>query len=75
MHLEQSTLGETVKGKLIPQLAGRAWANWAFGFIFLAADLMHWQAVFLSAVVDAADWRAEAPAQQAAGGFPEPFTR
>ena len=44
-----------MKGKLIPQLAGRAWANWEFGFIVFEADLIHSQAAFLSAVLDAAD--------------------
>ncbi|KAJ6964194.1 hypothetical protein NC652_002463 [Populus alba x Populus x berolinensis] len=49
-YLEQSTLGETVKGKVIPQLAGRDCANWGFGFICLEADLMQLQAACLSAV-------------------------
>jgi hypothetical protein len=40
---------------LIPQLAGRAWANWGFGFNDFEADLIHSQAAFLSAVLDAAD--------------------
>lgn len=53
-YLEQSTLGETVKAKVIPQLAGSACANWGFGFICLEADLMQLQAACLSAVVDAA---------------------
>lgn len=74
-HLEQSTLGETGTGKLIPQLPARAWASWEFGLIFWAAVLMHPQAVFLSAVLDAADASAEAPVQQAAGGFPAPLLR
>lgn len=73
--MEQSTLGEIVNGKLIPQFPGRAWAAWTLGFIFLAAVLMQSQAALLSAEVDAADTRAEAPEQQAAGGFPVPFTR
>jgi hypothetical protein len=74
-YLEQSTLGETVKGKVIPQLAGRACANWGLGFICLEADLMQLQAACLSAVVDAEAWIAEIPEQHAAGGFPVPFMR
>lgn len=73
--MEQSTLGETGTGKVIPQLVGSAWANWELGFIFWAAVLMHPQAVFLSAVLVAADARAEAPLQHAAGGFPDPLLR
>lgn len=60
---------------MIPQFPGRAWANWVWMVIFWAADLMHEQAVFLSAVVDVADARDEAPAQQALGGFPLPLLR
>ena len=73
--MEQSTFGETVNGKLIPQSLGRVWAAWAFGFIFWAAVLMHSQAAFLSAEVDAADARPETPEQHAAGGYPVPFSR
>lgn len=68
-------MGETGTGKVIPQFPARAWANWEFGFIFWAAVLMHPQAVFLSAEFVAADARAEAPLQQAAGGFPDPLLR
>lgn len=74
-HLEQSVLGETEKDKLIPQLAGSAWANWLFGLNCLAADVIHSQADFISAGVEAADARDFAPAQQEAGGFPEPLNR
>lgn len=73
--MEQSTVGETVNGKVIPQFPGRAWAAWAFRLMFLATVLMQSQAALLSAVVVAADARDEAPEQQPAGGFPVPFTR
>lgn len=74
-YFEQSVFGEIEKDKLIPQFPGRAWANWYLILIFWAADLTQAHTAFLSAEVDAADARAEAPAQHAAGGFPEPLTR
>lgn len=74
-YFEQSVFGEIVKDKLIPQFPGRAWANWDLILTFWAVDLIQAHAACLSAEVDAADARAEAPAQHAAGGFPEPLTR
>lgn len=74
-YLEQSVFGEIEKDKLIPQFPGRARANWDLILTFWAVDLIQAHAAFLSAEVDAADARAEAPAQHAAGGFPEPLTR
>lgn len=43
--------------------------------ILLEVDLMQLQAAFLSSVVDAADARALAPEQHAAGGCPLPLTK
>lgn len=43
--------------------------------ILLAVDLMQLQAVFLSSDVDAAEARALAPEQHAAGGCPLPLTK
>ena len=73
--MEQSTLAETAKGKVMPQFCGSACASSGLGLMLLEADLMQLQAAFLSADVDVADTRADAPAQHAAGGFPLPFTR
>lgn len=74
-YLEQSTLAETVKGKLMPQIPGRAAAAAAFVLACWAVALMQLHAVFLSAEVEAADASLEAPAQQEVDGDPLPLTR
>lgn len=73
--MEQSTLGETSKGKVIPQFAGRDFASPEFTFMLLETFLRQVQAVCLSAVVVAADARVAAPAQHGDGGAPLPFFR
>lgn len=74
-YLEQSALREIGMETEMPQLAGRAWANWALTEMLLEADLRQLQAAFLSSEVEAADANALAPEQHAAGGFPLPLDR
>ena len=75
IYVLQSTLGEMVKPKLIPQFAGSDSASPIFTFRLCKDDLRHLQAACLSVVVLAAAIRALAPEQQAGGGIPLPFWR
>lgn len=68
-------MGETSKGRVIPQFDGSDFARAELTLMFLEAFLRHVQAVCLSAVVVAAEERLDAPAQQADGGAPLPFLR
>jgi len=70
---EQSTVGEMVKDKLIPQFPGRACANWSLKLVLFDTVLRQLQADCLSAVLVIATERKEAPLQQAVGGNPLPL--
>lgn len=74
-YLEQSTVGETVKGNETPQLLGSACASAVLTLRFFDAFLMQLQAVCLSAVVVAEVERVETPAQHGEGGFPLPLVK
>lgn len=66
-------MGETVKGKVMPQLPGSACAAVMLGLTFVITDIMQLHAVLRSAVVAAADAKVETPLQQVLDGFPLPL--
>lgn len=66
----QSTVGEIVKDKEIPQFLGRLSASWELILIFWDAFFRQVHAACLSGAVVAEDARDLQPAQQGCGGFP-----
>ena len=68
-------MGETVKGKVMPQLPGSACAAVVLGLIFDTADMMQLHAALRSAVVDATDAKTETPLQQEVDGLPLPLVK
>lgn len=73
--MEQSIFGETLNGRVMPQLPGSACAAATSGLTFDTTDMIQLHAALLSAVVDAEDAKLVTPLQQAVDGLPLPIVR